>query len=148
MTDRVRVLEYRSKPGEKAEMHSHPNYLVYDLGSGYKIQLTFPDGKVKTIEGKVGTVSWQDAVTHALENVGTIDAHACNFSISPGNFIETKPQRIEKQGITFLNSPICPDLLRSYPCFAYRVEKVMKQRQQEILVPWDYRSFFLRAAAV
>ena len=74
--DRVRVLEYRSKPGEKTEMHSHPNYLVYDLGSGYKIQLTFPDGKVKTIEGKAGTVSWQDAVTHALENVGTIDAHA------------------------------------------------------------------------
>lgn len=74
--DRVRVLEYRSKPGEKAGMHSHPNYLVYDLGSGYKIQLIFPDGKVKTIEGKAGTVSWQDAVTHALENVGTIDAHA------------------------------------------------------------------------
>ena len=74
--DRVRVLEYRSKPGEKTEMHSHPNYLVYDLGSGYKIQLTFPDGKGKTIEGKAGTVSWQDAVTHALENVGTIDAHA------------------------------------------------------------------------
>ena len=74
--DRVRVLEYRSKPGEKAEMHSHPNYLVYDLGSGYKIQLTFPDGKVKTIEGKAGTVSWQNAVTHALENVGAIDAHA------------------------------------------------------------------------
>jgi quercetin dioxygenase-like cupin family protein len=74
--DRARVLEYRSKPGEKAEMHSHPDYLIYDLGSGYKIQLTFPDGKVKTIEGKAGTVSWHDAVTHALENVGTIDAHA------------------------------------------------------------------------
>ena len=37
-----------------------------------------------------------------------------NFSISRGNFIETKPQHIEKYGITFLNSPICPDLLRSY----------------------------------
>ena len=74
--DRVRVLEYRSKPGEKTEMHSHPDYLVYDLGNGYKIQFTFPDGKVKTIEGKAGTVSWHDAVTHAAENIGTIDAHA------------------------------------------------------------------------
>src|SRR5918999_5741008 len=43
-----------------------------------------------------------------------VDEKYGNFSISPGNFIETKPQRIEKQGITFLNSLICPDLLRSY----------------------------------
>jgi hypothetical protein len=43
-----------------------------------------------------------------------LDTQYRNFSISPGNFIETKPQRIEKQGITFLNSPTCPDLLRSY----------------------------------
>src|ERR687896_961189 len=43
-----------------------------------------------------------------------VDEEYGNFSISPGNFIETKPQRIEKQGITFLNSLICPDLLRSY----------------------------------
>jgi hypothetical protein len=45
---------------------------------------------------------------------GLIRREDSNFSISPGNFIETKPQCIEKQGITFLNSPICPDLLRSY----------------------------------
>jgi beta-alanine degradation protein BauB len=74
--DRVRILEYRSTPGEKTEMHSHPDYLVYDLGNGYKIKFTFPDGKAKIIEGKTGTVSWQEAVTHAAENVGTIDAHA------------------------------------------------------------------------
>jgi quercetin dioxygenase-like cupin family protein len=74
--DRVRVLEYRSKPGEKAEMHSHPDYLVYDLGSGYKLKFTSLDGTVKTIEGKAGTVSWHEAVTHSVENVGTIEAHA------------------------------------------------------------------------
>jgi hypothetical protein len=51
------------------------------------------------------------SISHELLYIATL---RCNFSISPGNFIETKPQRIEKQGITFLNSPTCPDLLRSY----------------------------------
>jgi beta-alanine degradation protein BauB len=74
--DRVRVLEYQSKPGEKAEMHSHPDYLVYDLGGGYKLKFTSLGGTVKTIEGKAGTVSWHEAVTHSVENVGTIEAHA------------------------------------------------------------------------
>jgi hypothetical protein len=75
--DRVRVLEYRSKPGEKAEVHSHPDYLSIRLRKRLQNTAHFPGWeKVKTIEGKAGTVSWQDAVTHALENVGTIDAHA------------------------------------------------------------------------
>ena len=30
--DRVRVLEYRLKPGEKEVMHSHPFYVVYFFG--------------------------------------------------------------------------------------------------------------------
>jgi hypothetical protein len=53
-------------------------------------------------------------IKHKGLNIQKVKYHGGNFSISPGNFIETKPQRIEKQGITFLNSPICPDLLRSY----------------------------------
>lgn len=74
--DRVRVLEYRSKPGEKAAMHVHPDYFVYDLVSGYKIKFTGHDGKTaETPASKAGTVTWRGAETHATENVGTTDAH-------------------------------------------------------------------------
>src|ERR1700752_2148415 len=41
VNDRVRVLEYRIKPGEKDAMHSHSAYLVYPFGSA-KVKVTFP----------------------------------------------------------------------------------------------------------
>ena len=74
--DRVRVLEYHSKPGDKAAMHVHPDYFVYSLVGGYEIKFTAPDGKTaETGETKAGTVTWRGAETHATENVGTTDAH-------------------------------------------------------------------------
>jgi quercetin dioxygenase-like cupin family protein len=48
--DRVRVLEYRLKPGAKEPMHSHTDYIVYALSSG-KAKFTLPDGK--TIECEI-----------------------------------------------------------------------------------------------
>ncbi len=75
--DRMRVLEYHSKPGDKAVMHSHPDYLVHDLASGYKVKFTAPDGKTaETPATQAGTVTWRGAETHATENVGTADARA------------------------------------------------------------------------
>ncbi len=74
--DRVRVLDYHSKPGDKSPMHSHPDYLVYDLDSGYKVKLTSSNGTDKTIEGQSGSVTWHEAITHTVENTGTTDAHA------------------------------------------------------------------------
>jgi quercetin dioxygenase-like cupin family protein len=41
--ERVRVLEYRLKPGEKEAMHSHPAGVVYVL-SGAKLKFTYSDG--------------------------------------------------------------------------------------------------------
>ena len=72
--DRVRVLDVQQKPGEKMAMHSHPASLVYFL-SGGKLKSTAPDGKSTENESKVGQVNWGEAVTHAIENVGTTDSH-------------------------------------------------------------------------
>jgi len=72
--DRVRVLEFRLKPGEKDPMHSHPSMIVYFLSS-FKLKFTLPDGKTTDAEGKPGGVLWSEAVTHAPENVGTTEAH-------------------------------------------------------------------------
>ena len=72
--ERVRVLEYQSKPGEKAEMHAHPASVFYPLSPG-KFRFTSPDGKTAEVEVKAGQVLWLDPVTHITENAGTTNAH-------------------------------------------------------------------------
>ncbi len=67
--NRVRVLEFHSKAGEKIAMHSHPDYFVYSFSTG-KTRFTSPDGKVTERESKAGDVSWREAETHASEFVG------------------------------------------------------------------------------
>ncbi len=74
--DRVRVLDYHSKPGDIAAMHSHPDLFAYAFGSGAKVKFTFPDGETaEPPESKAGTVVWVEAMTHVVENVATTDAH-------------------------------------------------------------------------
>ncbi len=67
--DRVRVLEYRAKPGDKTPMHSHPAYLVYSLTSG-KAKFTSSDGKTTERDLKAGEVTWNNGETHATESMG------------------------------------------------------------------------------
>jgi len=70
--DRVRVMEYVSKPGEKAAMHVHPAHLGYILSAG-KAKFTTADGKSQEIEAKVGQVLWLEPTTHTVENIGTTE---------------------------------------------------------------------------
>lgn len=67
--DRVRVLEYQSKPGEKNPTHSHPAHLIYAVTGG-KVKHTLPDGKTAEREMTAGGVAWSDPTTHASENIG------------------------------------------------------------------------------
>lgn len=82
--DRVRVLEYRLKPGGKEPMHSHPEYIVYALTSG-KAKFTLPDGKTIEREIKTGKVMYLKAETHAVENVGTTTAHGLLIELKEPN---------------------------------------------------------------
>jgi len=72
--DRVRVLDYHAKPGEKAAMHSHPAYVTYSFTAG-KVRFTSPDGKTTEQALKAGQVMWRDAETHASQNVGKTPSH-------------------------------------------------------------------------
>ena len=72
---RVRVLEYRLKPGEKEVMHSHPEGVVFVLAD-VSIKTTRAEGTVDTHSSLQGDVTWRDALTHSAENVGTTEAHA------------------------------------------------------------------------
>ena len=70
----VRVLEYRSKPGDKSVSHSHPA-LVAVAVTHTKANFTFPDGKVVPVDLPPGHAMYNEASTHAVENTGTGPAH-------------------------------------------------------------------------
>ena len=72
--DRVRVLEYRDKPGNKTTMHSHPAIVAYPMRDG-KFRFTMPGGQSMEIEVKAGEPMYMDAHSHGTENVGTSDGH-------------------------------------------------------------------------
>jgi len=71
---RVRVLEYRLKPGQKEVMHSHPAGIVFALADA-TVKTYLPDGTSVAYPAKKGDVIWREAVTHSGENVGSTEAH-------------------------------------------------------------------------
>ena len=72
--ERVRVLEYRDKPGEKTELHKHPAFVLYAM-SPFKRELELPGGKVLSREFKSGEVLWSEAQAHIGKNVGDTPTH-------------------------------------------------------------------------
>ena len=70
----IRVLEFRSRPGEKVRMHGHPDYVTYDFNGG-KTRFTYPKGDPAERAAKAGDVVWHKAETHASENTGGADIH-------------------------------------------------------------------------
>ena len=67
--ERVRVLEYRDKPGDKTTMHAHPDFMLVSR-SAFKRRLTLPGGKSAMREFKPGEIMWTDAQSHIGENIG------------------------------------------------------------------------------
>jgi len=67
--ERVRVLRYHDKPGDKTLEHAHPDYVLY-AESSFKRRLTFHDGREKEVDVKAGSVVWMKAHMHIGENIG------------------------------------------------------------------------------
>ena len=70
--DRVRVLEYKSRPGLGVcgqGMHYHPAHVTVSL-TGAKLKVTTPDGKVSFHEIPPGQVFFFEAETHSAEIIG------------------------------------------------------------------------------
>ncbi len=74
--ERVRVLEYRSRPGLGVcgqGMHYHPERVTVALTSA-KVRLTSEDGSTVVNDVPAGHVFFAPAVTHATENIGGADS--------------------------------------------------------------------------
>ena len=77
---RVRVLEYRDRPGERTQQHSHPAFVVYAV-SPFKRKITLPDGKAMIREFKAGEIMWSEAQAHIGENIGDTPTHVIMIEI-------------------------------------------------------------------
>jgi hypothetical protein len=70
--ERVRVIEFRSRPGLGVcgqGMHYHPERVTVSL-TGAKVRVTNAEGKSGVREVPPGHVSFEPAITHSTENIG------------------------------------------------------------------------------
>jgi beta-alanine degradation protein BauB len=76
--DKIRVLEYESKPGLGIcgqGRHYHPAHATVQLTDA-KVKLTTAEGKIIVVDAKAGTVFPSPAEWHTTENVGGVEARA------------------------------------------------------------------------
>jgi hypothetical protein len=71
--DRVRVLEYRDKPGDRTHVHRHPDSVMYTLSS-FRRRVS-SEGRVVDVALDAGQVRWLSAQEHLGENTGDTDTH-------------------------------------------------------------------------
>ena len=71
--DKVKVLRFDIKPGEKTEMHSHPYHLACVL-TDQKLKFTNSDGNVSEVDLNFGQVLYFEPTTHAIENIGKTES--------------------------------------------------------------------------
>ena len=81
--ERVRVLEYRDKPGDRTSPHSHPDSVMYTL-SAFERRLEHGDQQ-REVQLQPGRASWLAAQEHSGENIGTTGTHVL--------FVELKEPR-------------------------------------------------------
>lgn len=84
--DRVRVLEYRDRPGDRTSPHSHPDSVMYTLSS-FERRLIH-GGQQRDVRLEAGRAVWIDAQEHAGENIGSTESHSVFVELkesSPGS---------------------------------------------------------------
>jgi quercetin dioxygenase-like cupin family protein len=71
--DRVRVLEYTDRPGDRTTPHAHPDSVMYTL-STFRRRLS-SGSMERDVEMPAGLTGWLPAQQHSGENIGDTDTH-------------------------------------------------------------------------
>ena len=71
--ERVRVLEYRDRPGDQTTMHHHPDSVMVTL-SAFRRRLE-GGGQIADVELVPGEVRWLAEQAHAGQNTGDSETH-------------------------------------------------------------------------
>lgn len=72
--ERIRVLEYRDKPGDRTHPHRHPDSVMYTLSSFQRRVSSGEHAAQITLDA--GQVRWLAAQEHVGENTGHTETHA------------------------------------------------------------------------
>ena len=91
--DRVRVLEYQDRPGDKTVPHRHPDSVMVTL-SGFQRRLHAGQG-TRDVALAAGRAHWLPAQVHAGENTGSTPTHVL--------FVELKD-------VGVVAPPVSPDI--------------------------------------
>ena len=81
--DRVRVLEYRDRPGDRTTPHEHPDSVMHTL-SAFRRRLHSGDAH-RDVEMPAGLTGWLPAQQHAGENIGDTATHVLFVELKEGS---------------------------------------------------------------
>ncbi|WP_448624810.1 cupin domain-containing protein [Geodermatophilus sp. URMC 64] len=81
--ERVRVLEYTDRPGDRTTPHAHPDSVMHTLSS-FRRRLIHGD-QVRDVEIAAGTTGWLPAQEHAGENIGDTETHVLFVELKDGS---------------------------------------------------------------
>ncbi|XVQ90452.1 cupin domain-containing protein [Microbispora siamensis] len=98
--ERVRVLEYKDRPGDKTAPHVHPDSVMITLTS-FRRRLT-TEGRQVDLALDAGQARWLGAQEHAGENIGDTPTHSV--------FVELKEQAPRTDPAVASPPPLGPDM--------------------------------------
>jgi hypothetical protein len=80
--DRVRVLEYTDRPGDRTTPHEHPDSVMHTLSS-FRRRLS-SGGQQRDVDMPAGMTGWLPAQRHSGENIGDTDTHVLFVELKEG----------------------------------------------------------------
>jgi beta-alanine degradation protein BauB len=80
--ERVRVLEYTDRPGDRTTPHVHPDSVMHTLSS-FRRRLHH-GGEHRDVEISAGTTGWLPAQEHYGENTGDTPTHVLFVELKEG----------------------------------------------------------------
>jgi hypothetical protein len=81
--ERVRVLRYTDRPGDRTTPHEHPDSVMYTL-SAFRRRLHQGEAH-RDVEMAAGLTGWLPAQQHAGENIGDTETHVLFVELKEGS---------------------------------------------------------------
>lgn len=90
--DRVRVLEYRDRPGDQTKAHAHPDSVMVTM-TAFRRRLVHGQ-RAAEVDLEAGAVRWLDAQSHLGENIGDSDSYAFFIELKESRASEPHEERL------------------------------------------------------
>ena len=95
--ERVRVLEYLDRPGDRTTPHAHPDSVMFTLSS-FRRRLVSGE-ETRDVELPAGQANWLPAQQHSGENIGDSETHVIFVELKePATQPPGSPGRVGPQG--------------------------------------------------